>query len=893
MLLLLFAGCGPKDDTGDSAPAVTGPTLTHTAPGASLAGQDLDLVVTATDEDGVANVTLYYRTEGSDDWSNAPMAAAGGDDWSSTVPGDDVDAPALEYFFMAEDAADAAARSYLPVASTSSPFSLAISVQGEPLPFVEDFELDEDQTSITSLGWANASLGFRGYGWEAATNQAYDGAYAVYHSRGYSGTDPMDDWLLSPALDLSTVSSAQVSWREYATGEMLATHTLYVSTAGRDPSSGDFVEVGALPAPTQDAWARAQVVDLSAWVGMNPVYLAWRYEGVDADAWWLDDVRVEELQPWLDVSVGVDPSPVGPGESGSLVLTLTNSGLADAEGVSVTVDLPQGGATVATDTATLSGLAIGATDSVSYDLAVDAATVDNQYLPLTVTWSAGDTTVTLDESLLVGEQSLAHVVFTPAAEGTVTLVLGEGDPDAPSWSTTLHDGDATDVLDLSADITDAFAYLPPAASGRWFLTVDSSAGGSLDEATLTWDGVDYAATVLPAVEAGETATAWIPSPPELDVTVASLPASLEPGTLGAHLALTLANSGEATTGTLVATLTTADPDVTLTDGGPVDLGEIAAGETLAVRDLFTFDVAATHTDSSDLDFTLTLADDLDTWEVPIEVAVPWPVFRVVASGISGDGILDGGESADLTFTLSNRGGLSSDGDLDAVLSVESTSTASATVSANTEQFDEMGPGEQAENSDEWTITVDDGVDGDTVDLLLTLTDGSNTYEARTTLTLGDPPWSAISDDDPSGDAVGGWDFDLAGGSFRVVDGTLQVELQSYTAFDPDTLFIEAWGMSSASDWTFHRLLLQSGVSTLQGYDSGFTELSEPVVTYPDAYTVRFDMDIASMGLAIDMISFGFATGWCGPPEYYCDHWPDGWGYPYDSWDYGDWFRMAW
>ena len=47
-----------------------------------------------------------------------------------------------------------------------------------------------------------------------------------------------------------------------------------------------------------------------------------------------------------------------------------------------------------------------------------------------------------------------------------------------------------------------------------------------------------------------------------------------------------------------------------------------------------------------------------------------------------------------------------------------------------------------------------------------------------------------------------------------------------------------------------------------------------------------------MGLSTNSIDLGLAAGWCGPPEYYCDHYPNNWGYPYESMDTGLWFEAA-
>ena len=37
----------------------------------------------------------------------------------------------------------------------------------------------------------------------------------------------------------------------------------------------------------------------------------------------------------------------------------------------------------------------------------------------------------------------------------------------------------------------------------------------------------------------------------------------------------------------------------------------------------------------------------------------------------------------------------------------------------------------------------------------------------------------------------------------------------------------------------------------------------------------------------------FAAGWCGPDEYYCDHYPDGWGYPYVGWSPWLFYSIDW
>jgi hypothetical protein len=60
---------------------------------------------------------------------------------------------------------------------------------------------------------------------------------------------------------------------------------------------------------------------------------------------------------------------------------------------------------------------------------------------------------------------------------------------------------------------------------------------------------------------------------------------------------------------------------------------------------------------------------------------------------------------------------------------------------------------------------------------------------------------------------------------------------------------------------------------------------------PEVVELRFPT--APLGLILDVLAIGFAAGWCGPPTYYCDQYPDGWGYPYDAFSTGEWFDLRW
>ncbi|MFZ5475549.1 MAG: choice-of-anchor J domain-containing protein [Myxococcota bacterium] len=895
---LLFAGCDGGKDTGgeDSAPQVVGPTIEHEPPEGVLDGEALTFTAIAHDDDGHAGVSLFHRAGGDDNWRQTVMELADGA-WTATLEGAEVAAPEVEYYFKATDNGDPPATTYLPEGSTEDPFVVPITLLGRPLPFVESFELAEGQSGLTDLGWANASEGYLGYAWSPVDTRAFDGTYAVHHARGYGDSNEMEDWLVSPPIDLSTVTDAQVSWYEYGINPDLGVHELWVTTGERDPEGGDWQLVATLPPAPDEAWARADVVDLSAWVGNTAVSIAWVYEGAEADDWFVDQVVVEELQPWLDATWTVSPSPIGPGEDGTLTVEVTNVAGAEAPDATATLVFPDGGVSVEQASDSLGTVSPGTTALAEFTLHVDESTPDNSYVPVVVEVVSGDDTWSFEGELLVGETSTARVVFSPAETGSVELVLGVGDPDAPTWETTAFSGEATGTVDVTVDVTDQRDFLPPSAGdGRWYLRATPQIEGELDLFVISWDGQDYACDDLPVLTAGESAWAYVPVPPAFDPTLTTSPSSLSPGD-AATVTLAVTNGGSDSTGSVLATLASADADVVVTDGGPVDLGEIAGGVTERVVDAFAIEVSADHTDSSDVALELTLTDDAESWVVPVSLAVPYPVLRVTRIDVDDDGrdgILDPGEAAEISFDVTNVGDESCDGQVTGGLEAESSSTATVTITASTERFGGIVAGSTAAPDDPWEV-VADGADGDTVDFLLTLTDASRTYEVRASLTLGEPPWQALSPtDDDVGDTVAGWDFDIVNGRYRVLDGTLQIELESATPYDASTLFVEAWGEAAAADWYYYRMLLQSGTAKMQGYgSSGFVDIATLTVTYPDAYTVRFETPVADLGLATDAIDLGFASGWCGPDTYYCDHFPNDWGYPYVSFDPSDWFALSW
>lgn len=902
---LVLTGCKDnQDDTSDTSVALSGPELSHTASLTVGEGGPLDLELTAVDDDGVGAVTVYHRTAGNTGW--IPLVMTGGENgtFTASITDTDVQYPAIEYYFKAADAAATAATSYLPVTDpTSNAYSVAVSVQGAALPYFENFEGDDGSSvDLATLGWGSAMTGFQGYPWQSSTVEVYSGVSSAFHPLGYEGAVTSSDWLISPAIDLTSAASAQVSWREFGNFTATANHALYISTTNRDPGDGTYTLVTALGAPLEDAWSRSQVVDLAAYVG-STVYVAWYWEGAGADDWYIDDVQIGGLQADLTEIWTLDPETVHPGDSTTLTVTVSNASTVDATDAVVTVGFPSGGVSPDADSVAVGFVPAGGAASATFTLTVDEGQEDNRYVPMTVGVSSGDAEDIEEARLLIGYASTATVDWTSDVDGWLQIDLGVGAVEDPGWSTTLHaETTVAGPVTASSDITDQGDMLPPAAGDlRWWTHVESDGGGAVTGFSISYGGQSYDATSLPSISGGASAVCWDPEPPAFTVSAASSPASLEPGSTGVSLSLRIKDIGAATSGPVTATLSTTDADVTITDGAAVSVSTdpMAFGETVVVS-AFRFDVAATHVDSSDLSVDITLDDGVESWVVPVSLPVPYPVFTVTSIEIddsagNDDGILDPGEAATLTINLANTGDDSASGAVTGLLSVASTSVATADVGADSELFGSLPRGSTADAR--FDVTVTGGSAGEVLDLELTLTDDDHTYSSTAQILLGEPVWNVITaDDDSATDAIEGWDFDMVNGTYRVFDGVMQIRLVSSVVYDPSSLFVEAWGLSAGADYTYYRIVAQSGLGTLEGYSGStgmFSELPAPIISSPDEYTVQFDFPVADLELFSDKLQLGFGSGWCGEPEYYCDQFPDNWGYPYASFSTADWFSLTW
>ncbi len=166
------------------------------------------------------------------------------------------------------------------------------------------------EDAFPPTGWAMMSLGNANEEWIQTSSAAHSGTYSV--ALPYcSAAETMNEWLVTPALDFSTLSVIRIEfyedesyWDNYGDH-----HYVMVSTTSQT-DTGTFSVVSDMT-PGSHSIAGFDggpvTVDLSAYAGESTVYVALRYTGSDADNWYVDDVRIYE--PWLHDVTAVDVVP--------------------------------------------------------------------------------------------------------------------------------------------------------------------------------------------------------------------------------------------------------------------------------------------------------------------------------------------------------------------------------------------------------------------------------------------------------------------------------------------------------------------------------------------------------------------------------------------------------
>ncbi len=495
---------------------------------------------------------------------------------------------------------------------------------------------------------------------------------------------------------------------------------------------------------------------------------------------------------------------------------------------------------------------------------------------------------------------MAHVGIDMLEDAVVAINIGVGDPDSPDLLVPVSSSFlAAGLHSWDIDVTDHHAYLPPSAGDlRWWVKVEAEGLGLLNTWNLSWNGTQYDSDDLGLFSSADTAVYYLPRPPSpMLITQQTSPGNVSPGN-EVEITLTIENQGLATVGATDATLVSLDPNVVV-DSGAIDLGD-AWGPGTATELVYTVSFLDTKADSLPAAFEVLIQDEVEQFSLGFDVAVPWPVLSVtgvvVENDDNSDGVLSEGETAQLEVQLTNSGLLNTFGSLDCTLS-QSGGTAVVDVLSPLGSIPRLNAGE-TDDEDDFVVQVTTGAPGEDVEFSLQCADGVNVYDTGFVIEMGQLPWVFLNPlGDPAGDAVNDYGFDFTGGMYRSDGVTLEILLTSATEYNGATLFIEAWGESPGGDYDFYQLVSQSGALTLRGLDGvfgTFTKISEPTVTEIDDYSILISIDIADMGLLLDTMNMGFASGFCGMGVYYCDHFPNGWGDPYQAGLVTDlWYEMSW
>ena len=890
---ILACGGSDKEETVEES-FNEGPMITLTVLNERpIETQPLSIQIDVSDSDGVADVIGYYRSSDSSYWNQILLWEGSSSDTEQTIEAEIpvLWSPGTEIYVKATDAANPAAYRFFPERGPDEPISVEVFPESLSLPYTQDFEGGD----LLSLNWWSPCEGRDTFAFFRNTSNGNGEGASAYHPAGSSGIDEVRDWLISPPLDFSGEEGIMVGWWEdVRSGSADSSHSLWISTDQRLPDAGTYVEVQTLDVPLESGWRRYRYVDLSDWAGEPMVYLGWKWTGVLADEWYIDDIEVRALGPDLEVSITPQVDPILVGAPVPALVEVINHTNAPASNIELDFVFPEGGATYDGDPIVIESLGAMAQTEIEVSLTLDEALEPNRYLPTVLDLQADEGSWSLETSLLIGYQSMLSFSVDADEPSFVQVEVGVGDPQSPTWSANefvVVEGEE----EISVDVTDAYLYLPPAAGeNRWFVHLQSDTLISASEISLSYGNESYSDPYTPSVTlfSGVQETVLIPPPPE--PVLSSSPGAASPGE-SVPLSLTFYNSGYETQGPVYATITAASSGATVQDGEDVVL-DVDKWGYYEFRTLTgpTVLIDESHVSSQPVQLEVLLTDNVESWVIPFEIAVPFPVLQVTGVQIlDDDGILSPDESTPISISIANVGDMNAFGPVSAELSVVS-APSTVSVTNDNPSFGFVNAGASKEE-DDFSITVEGGSLGDSIILQLDCTDSANTYTDQFEIVLGEAPWYSLSSiPDDVGDVDGDSSIDLYAVDVRSFDGRFEMRIESATEIDTAIAFLEIWGSSGGSDYTYYRWVMQSGVGTMQGYNGGegFQSIGTLDVTFVDTHRVVLGWDIADMGLSQDQFSLGIAAGWCGPPDYYCDQYPNGWGYPYESFSTASWFDVS-
>jgi hypothetical protein len=146
-------------------------------------------------------------------------------------------------------------------------------------------------------GWVTISNGNANEEWALTASRSHNGMQSIFLNY-CSANETMDEWLITPAVDLSDAPAAMLEfyedesyWANYGNY-----HAVKISTTSQtDLSTFESVLEMRPSSHVINTFAGNPFeIDLSNYLGNPTVYIAFHYTGTDADRWYIDDVSVLE-----------------------------------------------------------------------------------------------------------------------------------------------------------------------------------------------------------------------------------------------------------------------------------------------------------------------------------------------------------------------------------------------------------------------------------------------------------------------------------------------------------------------------------------------------------------------------------------------------------------------
>lgn len=185
--------------------------------------------------------------------------------------------------------------------SSADPYSFTI----EPNPLIISFPWSEDFESgvFPPDDWSVVDVDAGGISWIASTSYNHTPGGSTSAKHEYWTTSNQDGWLITPPISIPAGNHILSWWNYNVDPNYLEYNGLLVNTTN-NPNSPGWVELWNQDSATS-MWSQVSV-NISAYAGQT-VYFAYRYYGLDADTWYIDDVsvyvqNVELLSPVVTIN---------------------------------------------------------------------------------------------------------------------------------------------------------------------------------------------------------------------------------------------------------------------------------------------------------------------------------------------------------------------------------------------------------------------------------------------------------------------------------------------------------------------------------------------------------------------------------------------------------------